>query len=462
MPYDELDPLSVSEASSLLHTLISESFYQITIKGEVAGFHPSSTGHWYFSLKDESALINAAIFRNAQYNMPLFKNGDEVIAKGRIDYYEKGGKITFIIEKLTLKGDGELLLRIEKRKEYYKSIGWFDLDLKKKLPNNIKKIGVVTSLTGAALQDILNITKRRAPGIDILVFPTAVQGDGADISIASRIRQANNFMACDVLIVTRGGGSVEDLAPFSEDNVVVAIHESVIPVISAVGHEIDWPISDYVADLRAPTPSSAAELATEESYNRALQLKSAESTIELLISSKVDKIKNRLNKAKNPIDEIKHRILAIKHSIPDIEDLTLYLKRRYDRAEFRLSMAEDDIQSALIDRTKDAKQRLKEEKKEQLLLIRDRVKDAQRLIKERKNECDNSIKVRTEKTAIRLAAIKRETKGLSPFSILKRGYAVVEDQNGKVIKDSKTLKAGDTIRTRLYKGEFYSKVEEIK
>ncbi len=460
MPYDEIEALTVSQASSLLHALISESFYQITISGEVAGFHPSSTGHWYFTLKDESAVINAAVFRTAQYNMPEFKNGDEVIAKGRIDYYEKGGKITFIIEKLSLKGDGELLLRIEKRKEYYKSLGWFDIDIKKELPKDIKTIGVVTSITGAALQDILNITKRRAPSLDIIVFPAAVQGEGADITIASRIRQANNFSACDVLIVGRGGGSAEDLAPFSEDAVIEAIHESEIPVISAVGHEIDWPISDYVADLRAPTPSAAAELATAEIFSRTQRLNTLESSIYLIIDSRIQRAKRRLDAIESPEATLKNRLLLAAHRIPDNEKLALCIKRKCNDSEMKILMCDGDINDIMKDRSRSYRSRAREAGLEQSHLIKDRIARGRDRISNDRKEIMDTIQKRVEMSVIKVDAIKREAKGLSPFSILKRGYAVVEDKDGNVIKDIKDINKGDIVRTRLYKGEFFSEVED--
>ncbi len=460
MPYDEIAALTVSQASSLLHTLISESFYQITISGEVAGFHPSSTGHWYFTLKDEKAVIGAAVFRTAQYNMPLFKDGDEVIAKGRIDYYEKGGKITFIIEKLALKGDGELLLRIEKRKEYYKSLGWFDLDIKKELPKNIKTIGVVTSITGAALQDILNITGRRAPSVNIIVFPASVQGEGADITIASRIRQANNFSACDVLIVGRGGGSVEDLATFSEDSVIEAIHTSEIPVISAVGHEIDWPISDFVADLRAPTPSAAAELATADIFNRIEKLKAVESSLSLLIENKLQRARRRFDTIEEPSNTIKNMLSALSHRIPDNENLTFYITKKFQNAEFKVMMADADISELIKERARSNRLRLREAKQEQAHLINARLSKEKDCISKARKEIKDNILKRVEMSIIKVEAAKREAKGLSPFSILKRGYAVVEDKDGNVIKNIKDINKGDILKTRLYKGEFYSEVED--
>ncbi|MBQ0071727.1 MAG: exodeoxyribonuclease VII large subunit, partial [Spirochaetales bacterium] len=234
MAYDELTKaVTVTEANRLIKEALDVSFYQIVIKGEISGFRPSSSGHAYFDLKDRDASIPCCIFKSSLHGMFKFQNGDLVTATGRISLWEKTGKLSFIITKMVRQGDGELQALIEKRKLYYQNLGWFDPAIKKPLPENITKVGVVTSATGAVIHDILDVTRRRAPSLDIILFPCAVQGQGAEITIASRIRQANNFDACDVLIVGRGGGSAEDLAPFSEDDVIIAIHESHIPVISA-------------------------------------------------------------------------------------------------------------------------------------------------------------------------------------------------------------------------------------
>ena len=199
--------LTVSEANTIIRDTVSELFSELTIEGEISGFRPSSSGHWYFTLKDSQAAIDAAVFRSAQYSMQLPKNGDLVIAKGSVSYYTKTGKLSFVIRAMKVKGEGGLLEIIEKRKDYYRSLGYFDEDRKRPIPETIRRIGVVTSPTGAAIRDILNITRRRAPGIDILIFPAAVQGEGAKEEIAMRIRQASMFSAADVLIVGRGGGS---------------------------------------------------------------------------------------------------------------------------------------------------------------------------------------------------------------------------------------------------------------
>ena len=295
MAYDDLTtPLSVSEVNSLIKGTLDESFYQIMVKGEISGFRPSPSGHAYFDLKDNDSALPSVVFRSSLLTMPRFKNGDLVIASGRISLYEKTGKLSFIITKLTNAGDGELQALLEKRKQYYQNLGWFDLDKKKPLPKDIKTLGIVTSATGAVFHDILDVTRRRAPSLNIVLFPCSVQGKGAEETIASRIRQANNFENVDVLIVGRGGGSQDDLSCFSTDEVIEAIHYSKIPIISAVGHEVDWALSDYCADVRAGTPSIAAEMVTKDIFERRNRLSNAKNTMHLLMEKKILQEKEKI------------------------------------------------------------------------------------------------------------------------------------------------------------------------
>ena len=335
--------LTVSEANGIIHDTVEDMFYELSIEGEVSGFRPASSGHWYFTLKDKSAALDAAVFRSAQFQMVMPEDGDLVIAKGSLSFYTKTGKLTFVIREMKRKGEGDLLKIIEKRKEYYRSLGYFDEDKKKPIPEEITKLGVVTSPTGAAIRDILNITRRRAPSLDIIIFPCAVQGDGAAESIAMRIRQANSFLACDVLIVGRGGGSVEDLSCFSEPCVIEAIHDSEIPVISAVGHEIDWPISDFVADRRAPTPSAAAELVTETIFRRRERLDNALFSSTAAMKERMLRLSSRLRETMHNADVLEKKIIRYRGSIPSTEDLRKILILRMENARTSLAYDEEEI-----------------------------------------------------------------------------------------------------------------------
>ncbi len=258
LPSDKI--FTVSELNGIIKEIL-EGFPVITLEGEISNYRPNSSGHLYFNLKDNSSIISAVMFRGAAYSLSFApKDGMKVQVTGKLSVYGPQGKYQIIISKMSIAGEGDILRMIEERKQKLAAEGLFDQTKKKKLPAFPKTIGIVTSPTGAALRDILQITKRRNKCISVNIFPALVQGTDAAATIAQQIKTANTFNLCDVLIVGRGGGSLEDLLPFSEECVVRAIAESHIPVVSAVGHEIDWALSDYAADLRAPTPSAAAEI----------------------------------------------------------------------------------------------------------------------------------------------------------------------------------------------------------
>ncbi|MBD5411784.1 MAG: exodeoxyribonuclease VII large subunit [Treponema sp.] len=252
---------TVSEINGVIKEILEGSFPQITIEGEISNYRPNSSGHLYFCLKDSSSVISAVMFKYSALQLDfVVKDGVKVQATGKIGVYGPQGKYQLVISRMTVAGEGAILQMIEERKRKLAAEGLFSAERKRALPYFPRTIGVVTSPTGAALRDILQITKRRNKCVSVVVLPTVVQGDGAAENIARQIRNANNAHLCDVLIVGRGGGSLEDLLPFSEEIVVREIAKSAIPVVSAVGHEIDWSLSDYAADKRAPTPSAAAEL----------------------------------------------------------------------------------------------------------------------------------------------------------------------------------------------------------
>ncbi|GMO13528.1 MAG: exodeoxyribonuclease VII large subunit [Treponemataceae bacterium] len=256
---------SVSELTDALKDIIEGSFDTITLEGEISNWRPAASGHCYFTLKDAHAAISAVMFKGKAHSLSFTpEDGMLVQASGNLSLYAQRGQYQIIVENMRMAGAGAILQMLEERKKALAAEGLFDAESKKKLPFFPFTIGVVTSHTGAVIRDILQITRRRNPRVSVLVLPCAVQGTEAGRDIAGLIRAANAYALCDVLIVGRGGGSLEDLLPFSEEDVVRAISESAIPVISAVGHEIDWALTDFAADVRAPTPSAAAELAVPE------------------------------------------------------------------------------------------------------------------------------------------------------------------------------------------------------
>ena len=252
---------SVSDITSLIKQTLEITFHSVTVEGEISNFRPASSGHWYFQLNDAKAALATVMFKPRNWRVPFVpQNGDRVRITGNITVYEKRGSYQLICESITKTGEGDILALLEQRKREFAAAGYFDADRKRPLPPFPKRICVVTSPTGAAIRDILQVLNRRNRTIDVLVLPALVQGDEAAKTIANQIRAANRWKLGDVMIIGRGGGSVEDLLPFSDRLVVEAVVESQIPVVSAVGHEIDWALCDHAADVRAPTPSAAAEL----------------------------------------------------------------------------------------------------------------------------------------------------------------------------------------------------------
>jgi len=262
---NDASKLTVSELTELIRSRLEEDFPAVTVEGELSNCRPASSGHLYFSLKDAGAKIDAVMFKNRLRSLTFEpKDGMLLRVRGSLSVYAPRGSYSIVCEEMEVAGSGDILAMLEERKRRLAAQGLFDDSRKKKLPRFPATIGVVSSPTGAAVRDILNVLERRAAGVRVIVLPATVQGSGAAEVIARRIEQANQWKLADVLIVGRGGGSLEDLLPFSEEVVVRAVAASAIPVVSAVGHEIDWALCDFAADVRAPTPSAAAELASGE------------------------------------------------------------------------------------------------------------------------------------------------------------------------------------------------------
>lgn len=375
--------LSVSELTGLIKQTLEQGFYGLKVSGEISNFRPSSTGHWFFTLKDASCSISAVMFKGSTWKVDFApQEGDKVIVTGGLDVYGARGTYQLKCDSMEKAGFGQILAMLEMRKRQYAALGYFDEKNKKPIPKRPLRVGVVTSPTGAALQDILNILQRRAPSVDVLVLPATVQGESAAPSIANRIQQANNLLLCDVLIVGRGGGSIEDLLPFSEECVIKAIHESQIPIVSAVGHEIDWALSDFVADLRAPTPSAAAELVSQgylDSRNQVANLRT-----QLLKS-----MESRLVLAESKLKRF------------DTKAMGMRIKNIINTKEYLLANATNNIVTA-------------------------------------QNQLLKSYSGRAE------LAI-RELQALSPLAILARGYAVVQNQQGRLVASKEQAVPGSLL-----------------
>ena len=392
---------TVSELTSLIRQNLENAFPQLVVEGELSNFRPSSSGHLYFSLKDSGAKIDAVLFKNRLSSINFEpRDGMLLRVRGRISVYPQRGNYQLVCEDMELAGTGDILAMLEKRKRALAAEGLFDEERKKTIPQFPETVGIVSSPTGAAVKDILNILRRRASGVKVIIFPTLVQGDDAAENITRRIEQANHWQLADVLIVGRGGGSLEDLLPFSEEMVVRAVADSTIPVISAVGHEVDNALCDLAADLRAPTPSAAAELV---SANR---LDALENIIYLKEEIK-NAIKSKLERA---------RLLIRPFGIDDLE-------RRFRSI----------LQPALV-RFDDAKEGL-----------------------------INSLKNRLDECRHRLALARTNLEASSPLSVLERGFSVVVNEStGKVLRRWTDAKPGDKLNIRPMEGLILAVAEESR
>ena len=397
---ETLPKLTVSELTSLIKNTLECSFFGLMVEGEISGFRPASTGHWYFSLKDQGAVIGCCMWRSTIPRVAFKpKDGMKVVVTGALSVFEPRGTYQIICTSMKVAGEGDILAMLEERKRRYDSLGYFDESKKKSIPRRPGRVAVITSPTGAALQDILQITGRRNKGLDIIILPAIVQGADAAISIATRIREVNDFALADVMIVGRGGGSIEDLLPFSEECVIEAIHESQIPVISAVGHEIDWAISDYVADLRAPTPSAAAELVCESSIDQMEKVNQLRADMTEAVVAKLNAVKLRLASF-SP------------------ENAKAQLENRLNRRRMQLDSLSTDMQHSM----------------------------------------QNLLNQRKAKTEL----LRHKLEALSPLAVLDRGYSIVTDKDGRTLKSITQANAGDNITIRLSDGRILADVQEVQ
>ena len=390
---------TVAQVTFLIRDLLEQALPNVTVEGEISNFRPSSAGHLYFSLKDEEAILSVAMFKNRLGSLSFQPaDGLKVKATGDISVYPKRGNYQLICQSLVRSGEGELLAMLEKRKQKLAALGLFDAGRKKPLPLFPARVAVVTSPTGAAIRDILRVLKRRNAGLNLLVLPSPVQGAGAGEVIARRIRTANEFGLADVIIVARGGGSLEDLLAFSEEEVVYAIAESAIPVISAIGHEIDFTLADLAADVRAPTPSAAAEMVSASRAELARALASLRAGLEEALAGRLERFRLRLEQY-DPEGLERHLRFCLQPRLLALDDA------RQDLA--------DGLRALLVDR----------------------------------RHC--------------LELLAAAVASASPLDILSRGYAVVvHERTGKALLTTSAVRPADGLRIRLHRGSLRAVVEE--
>jgi len=388
---------SVAELNRAARLTLENGIGEVWVEGEISRLTQHASGHWYFTLKDEAAAVSCAMFKQNNA-MVLFhpKDGIKVRVFGQASLYEARGNYQLIVHKMEEAGQGDLQKQFEKLKAKLAADGLFDEERKKPLPILPRKIGVVTSPSGAAVRDIINVLTRRFPNLGILLAPVTVQGEGSAPRIAKAINYLNTRNDIDLMIVGRGGGSLEDLWAFNEEIVARAIAASEIPIISAVGHEIDFTIADFVADLRAPTPSAAAELAVP---------------VQSELDEQIARLAARLG------GSLQNRALVLRERIPGFrktmaQALRGGVQQRQQRVDQSILTLSHQLQSAVAERKQDLKR------------------------------------------------LKAQLRAYSPLGVLDRGYSLTETADGAVVRDVKELKKGDLLKTRFAKGTVLSEVKE--
>ncbi|MDD5141284.1 MAG: exodeoxyribonuclease VII large subunit [Verrucomicrobiales bacterium] len=430
-PTEELRKvLSVSELTTRIRALLEKQVGQVWVGGEITNLRAQSSGHIYFTLKDAGAQLSCVCFRDAaRESRALLADGQQVILQGDVTVYEVRGQYQLVVRQIELRGVGALQIAFEKLKLKLAAEGLFAPERKRPLPKYPQRIGLVTSPTGAAIRDVLHVVQRRNPGLEIILAPCRVQGQGAAEEMAEAIRLLNEYnlslvtrhSSLDLILVTRGGGSLEDLWAFNEETVARAIFESVIPVVSAVGHEIDFTISDFVADVRSATPSAAAEIITEGVF-ASRQL--------------VGSLTQRMMRM--------HPRRQLNEHLQRLDDLQTGLLRQAKQGVQERGVAWRNLASRL--RQVRPKEFLKQR--------REVLKASQRRLRE-------LARVQFKNCKSLLAATESRLRLLGPEQVLARGYSITMDAaSGRVLRDAVEVKAGQRLKTRLKKGEVSSRAEK--
>ncbi|WP_429039974.1 exodeoxyribonuclease VII large subunit [Aeromonas media] len=435
---------TVTRLNSAVRMILEQDLGLVWLTGELSNLAMPSSGHWYFSLKDISAQVRCAMFKGNNRRVPFRpQDGMQVLVQARVSLYEPRGDYQLIIESMQPAGDGMLALRFEELKRRLGAEGLFDEGRKRPLPREPRAVGLVTSATGAALHDMLTVLGRRAPDLPVFIYPTQVQGSAAIGQIVAAIALANRRAEVDVLIVGRGGGSLEDLWCFNEEAVARAIAHSTIPVVSAVGHEVDVTISDFAADLRAPTPSAAAELVAPDRSARAQRLVHLKQRL-------VQAISRRQTAARHGFVLLQKRL---DHQDP---------KRRLEQQSQRLDELSGRLQQLLNLRLHQGERRLanlelrlQARSPEKLLAAGKR---RHQLAQERLHTLMNK---RQDLAAHRLAMLSARLDGISPLATLGRGYSITRTPSGEVIRRAAQVSPGQQLVTTLAEGALRVRVEEV-
>ena len=435
--------ITVSELNRRARALLEKGIARLWVEGEISNLARPASGHVYFSLKDDSAQIRCAYFRQRQRGPTInLKDGDQVLTFGRVSIYEARGDYQLIVEQVEPAGEGELRRRFDALKKKLAAEGLFDEELKLPIPELPRRIGVVTSPSGAAIRDILTVLKRRFAAIPVIVYPTAVQGEAAANQIVSALHAAANRAECDVIIIARGGGSLEDLWPFNEEGVARAISDSPIPVVSAIGHEVDFTISDFVADLRAPTPSGAAELVVPDQAEWLRSLTATAARIASLGRRYLEDHYQELDYLSRRLSQSSPAAIVARQT-DWLKNLQQVLTGAVRHDLVRRSRALELVRTRLLQRSP-------------AIEVQYSVQRAAELRQRLKNIGSGLI----ERLGNRLRLAERALQSVSPLATLERGYAIVSDlDSGEILTDASATKAGSAISARLARGSLTATVD---
>ncbi|CAM2008417.1 exodeoxyribonuclease VII large subunit [Acanthopleuribacter pedis] len=436
------NPLSVSQITQLVRDRI-EALPRIWLSGEISNFKAAGSGHWYFSLKDERAQIRANMWRSSAQRVTFRpRDGMQVLVSGTLSVYPPRGEYNLIVDRIEEMGLGKLRAEFERLKLQLRAEGLFDAEHKKPLPLLPTKIGIVTSPTGAAIRDMLRVLHHRHGGLHVLIYPARVQGQGAAEEVAEGVQFLDSRGGCDVIIIGRGGGSEEDLWAFNEEVLARAVFAAKTPIVSAVGHEVDFTISDFVADVRAATPSNAAELVvqTKNEYRKTL-----------------DSLVQRMGRL------MQQRLLYYKSRITISESNPIFVRvrSRINEAGRAVSDAEYRMKQAITQRVYGGERQLHRlDERLQVQRLQNRLNLLEQRLKQADNALNQNMALRLERARQRAGATMARLEDLSPLKILNRGYAVVFDDREQVVRRPGAVKVGSVLKLRLAEGELAARVIE--
>ena len=436
---------TVSRLNQTVRQLLEMEMGQIWLTAEISNFSQPSSGHWYFTLKDDRAQVRCAMFRNTNRRTTFRpQNGQQVLVRASITLYEPRGDYQLIAESMQPAGDGLLQQQFEQLKQQLAAEGLFDPNHKQSLPSPARQVGVITSSSGAALHDVLQVLQRRDPSLPVIIYPTAVQGADAPLQIVRAIQLANLRGECDVLIVGRGGGSLEDLWSFNDERVARAIFNSRIPIVSAVGHETDVTIADFVADLRAPTPSAAAELVSRNQIELVRQIQGQRQRMEMAMDYYLAQRNQQFTRLEHRLQQ-QHPHLRLARQ----QTLLLKLQRRLEES------AQNQIRQ-LGRRTERLQQRLVQAQPQgQIHRYSQRIQQQEYRLRQALERQLNGYRQRFGIACSQLEAV-------SPLATLARGYSVTQTPEGSLLKTTKQVHTGDKLTTRLQDGWVESEITQIK